>query len=82
MPRVELTLLVGQYAQKAYLDDRAKPSLTETVHAFETYLPRFMPLPHPSWRSHLWMQKHRWFEATVLPVLRERVAALLHASPR
>jgi uracil-DNA glycosylase len=69
--RVELTLLVGQYAQDHYLAGR--DSLTERVRNFEAYLPAQLPLPHPSWRSKLWMKKNPWFEKEVLPVLRERV---------
>ena len=74
LPRVELTLLVGQYAQDHYLEGR--DSLTERVRNFERYLPRQLPLPHPSWRSKLWMKKNPWFERKVLPLLRERIAEL------
>lgn len=70
-----LLLLVGQYAQKHYLRSERKKSLTKTVEAFEAYAPRFLPLPHPSWRSRHWMKKNPWFAARVLPALRERVHA-------
>jgi uracil-DNA glycosylase len=73
MPEVRVTLLVGQYAQAYYLGDRQKASLTETVRAFKEYLPRWIPLPHPSWRSRLWIRKNPWFERELLPVLRRRV---------
>ena len=69
-----LVLLVGQYAQRHYLGRAAKGSLTETVRAFREYLPRHFPLPHPSWRSRLWMKKNPWFATDVLPALREAVA--------
>ncbi len=71
---VRLTLLVGSYAQKAYLQRGAKQSLAEAVRNFERDL---MPLPHPSWRSTGWVRRHPWFEAEVLPALRRRVAAAL-----
>lgn len=77
LPRVSLQLLVGQYAQAHYLGDRAKSSLTETVRSFAEYLPGQIPLPHPSWRSRLWMQKNPWFERTLLPVLRRSIAEAL-----
>lgn len=48
---VELTLLVGQYAQRSYLAGRMKKTMTETVRAFQDYLPEFLPTPHPSWRT-------------------------------
>ncbi|MGH8257552.1 MAG: uracil-DNA glycosylase family protein, partial [Steroidobacteraceae bacterium] len=56
---------------------RRKASLTETVRAYAEYAPRFFPLPHPSWRSGIWMRGHPWFEAEVLPALRAAVAQLL-----
>lgn len=75
MPDIELTLLVGQYAQNYYLKDKQK--LTERVQAFRQYLPKYFALPHPSPRNNLWLAKNPWFEAQVLPVLRARVKELL-----
>lgn len=77
LPKVELTLLIGLYAQDHYLRDRQRDSLTESVRAFETYLPEMLPLPHPSWRSKLWMKKNPWFARRVLPMLQRRIAALV-----
>jgi uracil-DNA glycosylase len=77
MPNVELTLLVGQYAQKYFLGVKRKDDLSQTVQAFEEYLPRFLPLPHPSPRNTGWLKRRPWFDAKVLPVLRERVHPLL-----
>ena len=77
LPNVELTLLVGLYAQGYYLGKRRQNSLTETVRHWADYAPEFLPLPHPSWRNTAWIKKNPWFEADLLPVLRERVAALL-----
>jgi uracil-DNA glycosylase len=51
--------------------------MTETVRAFSEYGPQFFPLPHPSWRSVIWMRKHRWFEARVVPNLRSTVRSLI-----
>jgi uracil-DNA glycosylase len=36
-------------------------------------------LPHPSPRNRLWLKRHPWFEADVLPELRERLGTLLPA---
>ena len=55
MPKLELTLLVGSYAQKYYL--KTKGAMSETVHNWQTYLPDFIPLPHPSWRNTSWLRK-------------------------
>jgi len=80
LPDVRLTLLVGQYAQRHYLGARWNGSMTETVRAFPAYGPRFLPLPHPSWRSVVWMRRHRWFEETVIPHLRRVVRPVLASS--
>ena len=68
-----LLLLCGQYAQQQYLGSSRKKTLTETVAAFTEYGPRTIPLPHPSWRSRIWMKKNPWFETKLLPVLRRTV---------
>ena len=79
LPNLEVTLLVGQYAQRHYLGSRRMGSMTETVKAFAAYGPQFFPLPHPSWRSGLWMRKHTWFEQSVIPVLRKVVKSAIRA---
>jgi len=77
LPHVGLTLLIGLYAQAHYLGKRRRKSLTETVAAFDDYLPEFLPLPHPSWRNTAWIRRNPWFEERLLPSLRARVRALL-----
>lgn len=76
LPAIQLTLLVGQYAQARYLGERRQATLTETVRHFRDYLPDFLPLPHPSWRNTAWRKKNPWFDEEVVPELRSRVAAL------
>ena len=80
MPRIELTLLIGQYAQRHFLGKAARANVTETVEAFADYAPRFIPLKHPSPRNTGWFKHHPWFESDVLPVLRERVRLALGAA--
>jgi uracil-DNA glycosylase len=77
LPKVDLTLLVGQYAQARYLGAQRKDTLTDTVKAWRDYGPNYMPLPHPSWRNTGWLKKNPWFEKDLLPVLRKRVAQFL-----
>ncbi len=77
LPHIELTVLAGQYAQKHYLGHRIKRNLTDTVRAWREYLPDYIPLPHPSFRNLAWLQRNPWFEAEVIPLLRERVHRLL-----
>ncbi len=77
MPKIELTLLVGQYAQSWHLGQARKPNLTQTVAAWREYGPHALPLPHPSWRNTAWIKKNPWFEEDVLPMLRRKVRALI-----
>jgi uracil-DNA glycosylase len=77
LPAVELTLLVGQYAQAYYLGERRQANLTETVRAWREYGPAFLPMPHPSPRNQMWLKRNSWFEAEVVPELRRRLAGLL-----
>lgn len=65
-------VLVGRYAVEHYLGERSKGSLSETVRAWETYLP-ILVLPHPSGRNNGWLKKNLWFENAVLPRMREIV---------
>ena len=73
LPNIQLTLLFGQYAQKHYLGSSIKKTLTETVKNFEEYLPRFLPLPHPSPRNAIWQKKNPWFGEQILPMLEMNV---------
>ncbi|MEO1047300.1 MAG: uracil-DNA glycosylase family protein [Pseudomonadota bacterium] len=71
-----LTLLVGAYAQAAYLPDTRKLSMTERVRRGEDFAP-FIPLPHPAWRVRMWIAKNPWFETDTLPALRRKVQSAL-----
>lgn len=77
MPEISVTLLVGSYAQAAAL---GSGRVEDRVRDFRNYLPRYFPLPHPSWRSQIWMQNNPWFEIDVLPELRSVVNQALLAS--
>lgn len=75
MPRIRLTLLVGDYAQRHYLGVGAP--LTERVRSYRDYLPERFPLVHPSPLNFRWQARNPWFAAEVLPELRQRVAAAI-----
>ena len=77
LPNVQLTILIGQYAQNYYLPNRKK-TLTATVKNFSEYLPEFLVLPHPSPRNNIWLAKNPWFEQKVIPLLQERVTNFLN----
>jgi uracil-DNA glycosylase len=74
MPGIRLTLLIGGYAQNHVLGPGA---VGARVRAFRDYLPRYFPLPHPSWRSRIWSSRNPWFEEDVIPALRQSVARAL-----
>ena len=85
LPNIELCVLAGAYAQAYYLPDRraggragpGKGTVTETVRAWRDHGPRFLPLPHPSWRTKSWQKRNPWFDEEVLPALRQRVREIL-----
>lgn len=76
LPAVSVTLLVGQYAQARYLGKARAPTLTETVQRWRDFAPKTWPLPHPSWRNTHWLKRNPWFEADLLPALRQATARL------
>jgi len=76
MPNLQLTLLIGSYAQKYYLPKNPYKTLTETVRSYKAFLPKFFPLPHPSPRNNIWLKKHAWFEEEALPSLKKLIAQL------
>ena len=76
LPQDRLTLLVGMHAQKAYLPETRSWTMARRVEHWRQF-GGTIPLPHPAWRSTLFMRKHPWFEAEVVPELRQRVAEAL-----
>jgi uracil-DNA glycosylase len=82
MPRLELILAVGSYAQRWHLAGSASEGMTDTVKRWRELLdakarPRRIALPHPSWRNNAWLTANPWFEAELLPRLRAEIARLL-----
>jgi uracil-DNA glycosylase len=78
MPAIRLTLLIGGYAQSYVL---GKGAMTDRVRTFRDHLPRYFPLPHPSWRTTGWERKNPWFQAEALPELRRAVVEALSPDP-
>lgn len=77
LPDFQTILLVGSYAQAWHLKGCVKDNMTETVAAWREYAPRYIPLPHPSWRNNGWLKKNPWFEEELVPYLRRRVRRAL-----
>ena len=78
MPKIELTLVIGQYALDWHLKKQKKKNLTETVKAWKEYWPQYLPLPHPSPRNNIWLKKNEWFEEEILPELKSSIQKQLH----
>lgn len=77
LPDIELTLLIGSYAQHYYLHQKSSVKLTDNVRHFRDFLPDFFPIVHPSPRNQIWQKKNPWFATEVLPELRARVTKIL-----
>ncbi|MEL0648763.1 uracil-DNA glycosylase family protein [Pseudoalteromonas agarivorans] len=78
LPNLELTIVLGKYAQVYHLPHTKNRPLTELVKSWREYWPQHLVLPHPSPRNNIWLKKNPWFEQTVLPELSERVANILN----
>jgi len=76
LSNVQLTLVIGSYAQNYHLPDRPA-TLTETVAAWQNYFPALIPLPHPSPRNNIWLKRNPWFELQLLPVLKQQIHNIL-----
>lgn len=74
LPNIELTLLVGRYAQEWHLGKGA--TLTDRVKHWQSYGPKVIPLPHPSPRNNLWLRSNPWFEQDLLPELKARIGQI------
>lgn len=78
LPKIELTLVIGQYAHKYHLGKIQKKTLTETVKTWKDYWKNgLLPLPHPSPRNNIWLRKNPWFEKAILPTLKSRVQKII-----
>lgn len=78
LPNIQLTLLVGQYAHHWHLANNRKENLTETVKAWQEYLPTVLPLPHPSPRNNCWLKNNLWFARDVIPFLQLEINSIIY----
>ncbi len=80
MQSIRLIILIGKYAQDYYLGNLKKKNLTETVRAFEGYLPRYFPIVHPSPLNFRWLVKNPWFQTEVIPNLQKHIKSIVDES--
>ena len=76
LSRLQLTLVIGSYAQAWHLGEEAT-NVTKAVQDWRGYWPEIIPLPHPSPRNNIWLKRNPWFEEELLPQLRKRIARVL-----
>ncbi|MBU3030970.1 uracil-DNA glycosylase family protein [Paracoccus marinaquae] len=75
-----LILLVGGHAMRWHL---GAGNVTEVVRNWRDHAPAVWPLPHPSWRNTAWLRRNPWFEAELLPALRQALSReLAHGAGR
>ncbi len=77
MPKIQLTLVIGQYAIRWHLPETKKDSLTNTVKSWRTHWPDKLPSPHPSPRNNIWLKKNSWFEHEIIPTLQRQIKVLV-----
>lgn len=75
LEEVKLKILIGSYSSKYYLG--SDKNLTEKVENFESYLPDFWPIPHPSPVNRFWRMKNPWFEAEIIPKLQQKISKII-----
>lgn len=71
---LKLSIVIGRYAINWHCPEHTKSTVSEVVRNAPAGK---VILPHPSPRNNLWLRKNPWFEARMLPKLREEVAKLL-----
>ncbi|RZJ09405.1 MAG: uracil-DNA glycosylase family protein [Rubrivivax sp.] len=81
LPQVRLTLAIGAHALAWHLQRKA-PVDTLVADWGEGLAQGLLPLPHPSPRNQRWLRQRPWFEAEVLPALREAVTRCWRCAPR
>ncbi len=80
LPNIQLSLLIGQYAQRWHLGENHSQTVTETVKAWQNYAPEIFPLPHPSPRNNRWLKQNPWFAQILVPRLQQQIKAVLSPS--
>ncbi|MBV6657356.1 MAG: uracil-DNA glycosylase family protein [Devosiaceae bacterium] len=81
-PPFDLTLVIGTYARDYHLPAHKGEPLTKTIarqlESLEaTKTAPVLVLPHPSWRNTAWLKRNPWFEAQLLPIIKDRIRKAL-----
>jgi uracil-DNA glycosylase len=77
LPGVRMVLAVGGAAQRWHLG-AGTGGVSRAVADWRGHAARgIWPLPHPSWRNTGLLRRNPWFEAEVVPALRQAVRAVM-----
>jgi uracil-DNA glycosylase len=76
LKHLRLTVVIGRYALDHHWREPTA-TVTDAVLDWRRHWPLVVPLPHPSPRNNGWLAKNPWFEANLLPALRDRVREAL-----
>ncbi|AEV94361.1 uracil-DNA glycosylase family protein [Pediococcus claussenii] len=77
MPNIQLTILIGAYSQKLYLNLPASAKITDIVKNYQKFLPNYFPIVHPSPRNNIWLSRNPWFEQAVVPELQKQISKIM-----
>lgn len=77
MSQIQLTILIGHYAQRYYLPSCKHLRISDNVKQYSSFLPGSFPLPHPSPRNRIWIKRHPWFSEEVLPELKMKIQSII-----
>lgn len=75
--KIEMMLIIGQYAIDWHVRDGRKVTLTQRVLEWRDRFPAQLILPHPSPRNNRWLKRNPWFEAEVIPALQSKTQEIL-----
>ena len=76
LKNIEMTIVLGQYAQRYHLPGSPK-KIADAAAQWRRTWPHLVMAPHPSPRNQLWLRSNPWFERDVVPKLRNRIRMLL-----
>ena len=77
LPQRQLTIILGRYALDWHWPSQKQRPMADIIAAQNPAHDQQLLLPHPSPRNNRWLKQHPWFARQHIPLLKQRVAALL-----
>jgi uracil-DNA glycosylase len=81
LPSVQMTIVLGEFAQRWHLPESRSSRLADRVAGWCNTWPRLVPMPHPSPRNQRWFRQHPWFEDELVPAVQTEIARILALPP-